>query len=204
MKNWIQFPIVEGTASRQAHCDMPAGTYEQEMGREGFFGPASQLHHRHAPTGWVKWEGPLRPRAFDLNTATAVSGSPWDARLVLFNAATKIRIWKTEGKMPALARNADGDDLLFFHTGSGHFYCDFGHMPFRDGDYILVPRGVQWRLECDEPAMVLMVEATGDSYKLPGKGLVGTHAIFDPAILERFPTRRLSEAASREELEVLP
>lgn len=49
MKNWISFPHVEGLASRQAHCDLPEGTYEQEMGREGFFGPASQIHHKHPP-----------------------------------------------------------------------------------------------------------------------------------------------------------
>lgn len=184
MKNWISFPLVEGTASRQAHCDLPDGTYEQEMGREGFFGPASQIHHTHAPTGWVEWEGPLRPRAFDLNKVDTPKFSPWDAQLVLFNAATKVRMWRTEGHMPALARNADGDDLLFFHEGAGRFFCDYGHMTFRDGDYIVVPRGVQWRLECDIPAKVLMVEATGDSYKLPNKGIMGSHAIFDPAVLE--------------------
>ena len=31
---------------------------------------------------------------------------------------------------------------------------------------------------------LLMIEATGSSYRLPEKGLVGTHAIFDPAILD--------------------
>ncbi len=25
------------------------------------------MHHKHAPTDWVNWEGPLRPRLFDLN-----------------------------------------------------------------------------------------------------------------------------------------
>ncbi len=26
-KNWIEFPRVEGEASRQAHADLPAGTF---------------------------------------------------------------------------------------------------------------------------------------------------------------------------------
>ncbi len=34
-------PRVEGVASRQAHTDLPDGTYERELGREGFFGPAT-------------------------------------------------------------------------------------------------------------------------------------------------------------------
>ena len=64
-KNWISLPRVEGTASRQAHVNLPPGTYEREMGKEGFFGPATHMYHRHPPTGWVEFEGPLQPRAFD-------------------------------------------------------------------------------------------------------------------------------------------
>jgi len=35
MKNRIPPVWIEGTTSRQAHCDLPAGTYEREVGREG-------------------------------------------------------------------------------------------------------------------------------------------------------------------------
>ena len=64
-RNWIELPRIEGETSRQAHADLPAGTYEREIGRDGFFGPATQIYHRHEPTGWTSFEGPLRPRAFD-------------------------------------------------------------------------------------------------------------------------------------------
>ena len=50
MKHYIRFPRAEGTHSRQAHADLPAGTYEREMGKEGFFGPACHFHHLHR--GW--------------------------------------------------------------------------------------------------------------------------------------------------------
>ena len=76
MKNWISFPHVEGTASRQAHADLPPGTYEREMGKEGFFGPSTQFYHAHPPTSWTSWEGPLRPRAFDLTRINAIAASP--------------------------------------------------------------------------------------------------------------------------------
>src|SRR5579859_1951848 len=115
MKNWISFPRVEGLASRQAHADLPAGTYEREMGKEGFFGPSAQLYHQHPPTGWVRWEGPLRPRAFDLSRINATAASPWDADLVLSNAHLRFRQWRTAGAMDHLVRNADGDELLFVH-----------------------------------------------------------------------------------------
>ena len=33
MRNWINIPRVEGRASRQAHADLPDGTFEHEIGR---------------------------------------------------------------------------------------------------------------------------------------------------------------------------
>lgn len=184
MKNWIAFPHIEGTASRQAHVRLPEGTYEREIGREGFFGPATQMHHRHPPTGWVDWEGPLRPRAFDLSRIEEVATSPWNAAPVLGNASTQIRYWRTSGRMDYLVRNGDGDDLIFFHEGSGDLFCDYGHLAFREGDYVLMPRGTAWRLECTAPVAALMIEATGEWFRLPEKGIVGAHAIFDPMVLD--------------------
>ena len=86
--------------------------------------------------------------------------------------------------MPGLVRNSDGDQLLFVHEGGGHLYCDYGHLIFRDGDFIVLPRGVMWRIEPDVVCRMLLVEATGSHYALPDKGLVGRHAVFDPAILD--------------------
>jgi homogentisate 1,2-dioxygenase len=184
MRHWISFLRVEGTASRQAHCDLPEGTFEREAGREGFFGPASHLHHRHPPTGWSRFDGPVRPRAFDLTALERVTASPWQATTVLANAAVEIRYWRTTGAMDHLVRNADGDDCLFVHEGRGHLYCDYGHLEFRDGDYIVLPRGTLWRLACDSSARLLMIQATGGAFRLPDKGLAGGHAIFDPAMLD--------------------
>ena len=182
-RKWISFPRVEGTTSRQAHAALPDGTYEREMGREGFFGPATQMHHKHPPTGWVGFEGPLRPRMYDLTRLNAVQSSPWHAPTVLSNAHTKIYYWSTVGAMDHLVRSADGDELLFVHAGSGELFSDYGRLTFRDGDYIVLPRGTMWRVACDGAAEFLMIEAVNDAFQLPEKGLVGPHAIFDPAML---------------------
>jgi homogentisate 1,2-dioxygenase len=191
MKRYIGHSRVEGTASRQAHADLPPGTYEREMSKEGFFGPAAFFHHRHPPTGWSSFEGPLSPHAFDFTKLDAVAAHPWSAPDLLYNASVRIRFWRASGNMDALARNADGDELLFVHQGRGELYCDFGRLAFEPGDYVVLPRGTMWRLECAEPAAILMIEATNASYMLPEKGLVGGHAIFDPAMLD---TPRVDEA----------
>ena len=184
MKRYIGHPRVEGKASRQAHADLPPGTFEREMSKEGFFGPAAFFHHRHPPTGWSSFEGPLSPHAFDFTKLDAVAAHPWSAPDLLYNASVRIRFWRASGRMDALARNADGDELLFVHQGRGDLFCDFGRLAFEPGDYVVLPRGTMWRLECAEPAALLLVEATNASYMLPEKGLVGGHAIFDPAMLD--------------------
>ncbi len=183
-RKWISFPHVEGEAPRQAHVAVPKGAFEREIGREGFFGPATHMYHAHPPTGWSDWEGPLKPRAFDTAKIERQSASPWQADLLLSNAHMKIRLWRCERGAAELARNGDGDELLFIHAGAGDLFCDFGHLKFGEGDYILLPRGTMWRIEPAEPVAALMIEATNDSYRLPDKGLLGAHALFDPAMLE--------------------
>lgn len=184
MRDFIPLPRIEGVASRQAHADLPEGTFERELGKEGFYGPASQMYHRHPPTGWTAVEGPLRPRAFDVLQGLVPNPSPWEARALLANAAVQIRVWRTEVSMDHLVRNADGDELLFVHEGQGHLYCDFGHIAFSEGDYLMLPRGTLWRIDTDGSVTLLLIEATNDSYRLPEKGMVGAHAVFDAAVLD--------------------
>ena len=183
-RNWISLPRTEGEASRQAHCDLPQGSYERELGREGFFGPATHMYHRHRPTDWIRFEGDLKPRAFDTTHLGVFGPTPWDACGLMHNAQVKFRFWRMQGSMEQLARNADGDELIFIHEGEGHLFCDYGHLEVREGDYVVIPRGTMWRLESNAPMVILLIEATGGSYMLPDKGMLGPHAIFDPAILD--------------------
>ncbi len=184
MANPIKPQWSRGRASRQAHCDLPEGTFEREMSSEGFFGPASMIHHSHPPTGWSSCDGPLRPHLFELQKLEASSSDPWQAPILLSNSSCEVRLWRLPESMTNLARNADGDQLLFIHRGAGDLYCDFGHLGFASGDYLLLPRGTAWRLESREPVTALMIEARNARYRLPDRGLVGAHAVFDQAIFD--------------------
>lgn len=184
MRKYITFPRSEGRASRQAHAAFPRDLYERELGKEGFFGPATHMYHQHPPTGWIDWEGPLRPRCFYLERIEEVHESPWDAVRFLYNQNCKMRFWRAPLKMDHLVRNADGDELIFVHRGRGHLFCDYGHMEIGEGDYVILPRSTMWRIEAEEPITALLIEATGSTYMLPDRGIVGQHAIFDPAVLE--------------------
>src|SRR5687768_12000448 len=160
MRHFISLPRTEGTACRQAHADLPKGTFEREISKEGFFGPAAFFHHRHPPTGWVEFEGPLRPHAFDLTKIDQDQTSPWQAAEILRNSNVRVRVWHANKSMDHLARNAGGDDLLIVHRGAGEFHCDYGHMTLAAGDYVVIPRGTMWRIELQEPMFALLIEAT--------------------------------------------
>lgn len=197
MRKWISFPRLEGQTSRQAHADLPENTFEREFGREGFYGPSTHMHHKHPPTAWTKWEGELRPRAFDLNKLQSTTATPWHAPEIVHNAHMRMRYWHTTGNMDHLVINADGDELIFVHIGSGELFCDFGHMGFSEGDYILLPRGTKWRVECNGDAVFLLIEATNDAFTLPEKGMLGPNAVFDTALFD-VPAIDDAYAAQRE------
>lgn len=183
MRKWFSFPLKEGETSVQAHCDLPSNAFEREVGKEGFFGPATHMYHEHAPTGWSEWEGDLRPHAFDTNKVEADESCPLSAPCLLKNGNVQVRIWRTSVNMQHLVRNGDGDECLFIHQGSGSLYCDYGHMTFSEGDYLVIPRSTSWRIETNEQVVMLMIEATNSSYMSAERGILGEHAIFDPAVL---------------------
>src|ERR1700689_2211076 len=104
MKTRIPVSRGSGVHSRQAHADLPPGTFEREISKDGFFGPAAFFHHRHPPTGWRDFKGPLRPRAFDLTKVPAGQTSPWDAADVLHNGHVRMRYWRLSKSMEQLVR----------------------------------------------------------------------------------------------------
>lgn len=186
-KNWFNFPIQQGETTRQAHADFPEGTYEREMGAEGFFGPVSHLYHTHPPTNWLDIDGPLKPRAYDTNKLQQQTAGqcPWAERqMLLSNNHCEIAFWSLDTDMTHLVRDADGDHILFIHEGDGDLFCDFGHMSYRDGDYILLPRGTMWRLSPKSATKIMMIGTINGHFKTPDRGLLGPTALYDPAILD--------------------
>ncbi len=191
-KNWIPISRMRGKSSKQAHTDLPENTYEREFSKEGFFGPAAFLYHKNPPTNWVSFEGSLKPRAFNLkklpekglSKSNQLQTSPWRSNIILYNAHCEMRYFFLTTSMESLARNGDGDLLIFVHQGKGDLFCDYGHLAYEPGDYLYLPRGSMWRFETKLPSEFLMIEASNTHYYLPDKGILGGHALFDPAVLD--------------------
>lgn len=176
---------VRGVTTRQAHVDVPAGTVEEELGRNGFFGKVSHLYRSHPPVAWSDVEGDLRPRAL---VATELPGlddkAVWPKARVAFleNDDVVLHMARIAAPMANAFRNADADEILFCHQGGGVCRTDFGPIRYDRGDYVVVPRGVMYRLVPDSPSVFMIIEST-DEVKLPDRGILGRHALFDEDVI---------------------
>ena len=182
----------QGEFSPQPHVGTPQGTYEEEHGRQGFFGRASHLYHRHPPTGWLRIEGPLTPHAY---FASKLEGeAEGQGQTFLENNDVKIGLAKLKSDMTVFARNADADEVRFIHEGSGNLETDYGDFAFRTGDYIVIPRGTTYRFTVAKPNVHLVIESATE-IGLPDRGMLGRHAQFDPMIM-RIPVLPAEERKS--------
>lgn len=178
----MHIPWIRGRVAAQAHVGVPEGTYEEEYARDGFAGAYAHLYRRSSPVGWTRIEGPLRPRSYDTRRL-----APSAMRTELFaNEDARILLAQVDAPMPWFFRDADADELVFVHAGSGRLETDFGPLAYEPGDYLLLPRATVHRFAPTSPSR-LVVLATTAPLGLPERGLLGQHALFDPAVL-RVPT----------------
>jgi homogentisate 1,2-dioxygenase len=181
----MDIPYVRGRVAAQAHVALPDGTVEEEFARNGFSGRYAHLYRTHAPVAWSRIEGPLRPRLYDLREVGApVGGDYLSARVPLLgNGDCRIAVATLSAPMPYFFRNADGDELLFVHAGAGRLETDFGPLAYETGDYLVLPRGTTYRLAPTSATRLLIVETAGE-IAVPDRGMLGQHALFDPAVLK--------------------
>lgn len=149
--------------------------YEELMGEEGFSADSSLLYHTGVPSAIVDsriWElpdlattanHPLTPRHLKLHDlfdeAEAKALDPVRGRrLVLGNADIRIS-YAVAGEASPYYRNAVGDECVFVESGSGVVETVFGVVPFRDGDYVLLPRAATHRWVPDGVVRLYALEA---------------------------------------------
>src|SRR5579872_573915 len=179
------YPLKKGKTTSQAHVGLPEGTFEEEHGRKGFYGKSAHLYHAHPPTGWIRFEGKLRPHLFDLNRLTPSDREDAEGMPVAFlgNNDVTLYVSRRSRPMPFYYRNADGDELIFVHRGTGVIETDFGPLTFEPGDYLVVPRAVTYRIvPATEDNFFLLIQSRGE-FTPPDKGLIGHHALYDPGVV---------------------
>jgi homogentisate 1,2-dioxygenase len=164
---------------------VPDGIYEEEHGRQGFAGPASHLYRRHPPTGWVRIEGPLRPRAFGCAALPTPDARSADAGPIemLRSPDARVSLSRRAETMPYFVRNADGDEVHFIHAGRGRLETDYGVLAYEPGDYVIMPKGTTYRVVVEGTPSVFVIVESPVPVTLPDRGLLGHHALFDLGVL---------------------
>jgi homogentisate 1,2-dioxygenase len=150
---------------------------EELFGTEGFSGNYSILYYHYPPTQVKKiakspsgqspyevWdEGIQRHHHLQSTRLTSGGDAVLGRQVLMFNKDVQIALAKPREEMSYFYRDGDSDLLYFVHSGQGVLESNFGLLPYREGDYIVIPRGTTFRLRHDndvEPVF-LVIEARG-------------------------------------------
>ena len=144
--------------------------YEELVSREGFSHMYSNLYHLRMPTRILEMgqfhfiemkRGDKTHRARHIHTASLKSsGNAINSRIPLFyNSDLIISKAHVNESMDFHYRNGHFDELLYVQNGSGTFNSNLGDLEFRFGDYIIIPRGVIWKIKVEEDSRFLIIES---------------------------------------------
>jgi len=146
---------------------------EELMGQEGFSSDSSLLYHRHLPNAIVAAEPytpsaaarvpnhPLKPRHLRTHALDVGGDAVTGRRPLLANDDCRISYVAADAPSP-LYRNAVGDECLYVEAGAARLETSFGVLDVAEGDYVIIPTSVIYRLlPTVAPVRLLVVEATG-------------------------------------------
>jgi homogentisate 1,2-dioxygenase len=136
--------------------------YEQLFGTEGFSGMDSLLYHVHRPTQVkeILKSYSVAPKiAIDKNIKSLLlkgfeikpTADFLESRktlLVSSDCAIGLAA-PTKSQTEYFYKNADADEMLFIHKGTGVLKTFMGNIAFEPGDYLIIPRGMIYQMHFD-------------------------------------------------------
>ncbi len=156
--------------------------HEQLFGTEGFSGVASLLYHLHRPTQVkdikeIYDDSPEVASEKDLKarSLTGFNIEPEDdflksRKAVLVNNDLQIVLAAPRKSMQDyFYKNADADEMIFVHRGSGKLRTLLGNITFGYGDYLVVPRGMIYQIEFNDADNRLFIVNSFSPIKPPDR-----------------------------------
>ena len=136
--------------------------YEELFGTIGFDGMSTLLYHLHRPTQVkdiiksysvkpkVAIEKNMKAYLLDAFKAPKIADLI-DSRLsILVNNDLNIMLSAPTNKSEDyFYKNTDGDEIIFVHKGTGTLRTFIGNIQFKEGDYLVIPRGTIYKINFD-------------------------------------------------------
>ncbi len=136
--------------------------YEQLFGTEGFHGMSSLLYHTHRPTQVkeILQSYSVMPKiAVEKNIKSMLLKGfqikPADdflesRKTLLINSDCAIGLAAPKkSQTDYFYKNADSDEMIFIHKGTGTLKTFMGNIRFEYGDYLIIPRGMIYQMHFD-------------------------------------------------------
>ena len=147
--------------------------YEQLFGTVGFDGMSTNSYHEHRPTQVKEIRNQYnvapkiakanniqsyRLRGFQVNPENDFLES---RKIVLTNSDCHIVLAAPKkSTTDYFYKNTDSDEMIFIHKGSGKLRTMLGNIDFKYGDYLIIPRGIIYKIDFDtEDNRLFIVES---------------------------------------------
>ena len=151
--------------------------YEELMSREGFSYVYSNLYHIHMPTQIIEI-GKLseinfkfskdkthRPRHIRTSQISSSGDIVSSRKLLFFNQDLNIYKSHVSENMSYIGcddnfyKNGNYDELIYIQEGEGVIKTQLGDITYKNGDYLVIPRGIIWKMIVSKDSKILIIES---------------------------------------------
>ena len=156
--------------------------HEELFGTEGFSGVSSLLYHLYPPTmvEEIRKQYSVKPEIAVEDNITAMSFLSFDVtpesdyissrKVMFFNNDIAVGVAApTESMNDYFFKNADADELIFVHKGSGVMKTAYGSVEFEYGDYLVIPRGTVYQFIFNDSENKLLITESYSPIKTPSR-----------------------------------
>jgi homogentisate 1,2-dioxygenase len=137
------------------------GLYQEELfGTAGFVGMSSLIYHINPPTvvSEIKQLKNVTPKIAIEKNMKALSFKGFSLKPETDYLESRKTVFVNNDLHIGLAapkefsatyfyKNADADEMLFIHKGGGTLKTMYGNIPFKYGDYLIIPRGTIYQID---------------------------------------------------------
>ncbi len=157
---------------------------EQLFSTEGFSNDSSLLYHIHPPTQIIKTEKPVdvSPKIAEEKMLSHRSLEGFKIKPAKDYLESRVPVLVNNDVHIVLAapqqsvteyfyKNADADEMIFIHEGSGVLKTLYGELQFAYGDYLVIPRGTIYQIHFNNEDNRLFIVESFSPIRFPKKYL---------------------------------